>query len=168
MKILISIVLFFVILLSSGCLSLTPKRDVMKTNIAKVSTRKTSRPVMISSQGEVVAVGQSEVVESNVEYEKVTPIVKSRSIWTRWWFWGLIIIGITYFGLWPLVISFARRLKRKTKALVSVVKQVDVFKDAAKLDPRKDDVNELKSLLKTSQSQDPVTRDEVSKIRNGG
>ena len=163
-----SILICFVIgsiLFLGGCSILTPKQSVMRTNIAKVSTRKTSKPVVISSKdGELLAVGQEEETSSDVEYNKQTPVTKGRSLWSRWWFWGLILVGITYFGLWPLVISFARKLRRKTHALVSVVKQIDVFKDKVKVDPRANDVEELKTILK---AQDPVTKGEVNKVRNG-
>lgn len=147
-------------ILASGCMVLTPKRDVMKTSVAKTSTRKTSKPRVFSSAGQIVAVGQEEEVISEVEYSKSIPIVKTRSFWSRWYVWVGLIILITYFGLWPLLIRVVRKLRERTHALVTLVKQVDVYKETTDEKSQK----ELKTILKT---QDPITKKQVDKIRNG-
>lgn len=148
-----------------GCASLFPKRDVMKTAIAKTTTRKTSVPrVFQSANGGWIATGQEETVSTEVEYSKATPVSASRSIWTRWWFWLLILAGITYLGLWPIVFKLLKKLREKTHALTALVTQVDVFKEKAAEDPKANDVTELKTILN---AQDPITKKEVDKIRNG-
>jgi hypothetical protein len=164
----IGISLFVCTLFLAGCfLTLTPKRDTMRTSIAKTTTRKTSEPLVVVSRPEetTTVIAPQESLETTVEYGKTEPVVAKRSIWTRWWWWLLILGGITYLGLWPLLIGLARKLKARTHALVSLVKQVDVYKDKAEKDPKSDGVDELKTILK---AQDSVTKKEVDKIRNGG
>ena len=153
-------------LMGTGCSFLTPKQSVMKTAVAKTTTRRTSAPrVYHSESGGWIATGQEESIEATVEYSKATPVVKGRSIWTRWWFWLLILAGVTYLGLWPLVFKLLKKLREKTHALVTVVKGVDLFKEKAAEDPKANDVTALKTILK---AQDPITKAEVDQIRNGG
>jgi len=170
------LVIALVIVALPGCVSLTPKRDVMKIAIAKTSTRKTSKPWVFAIPGQVLAVGQEETVETNVEYGKSTPVQAKRSIFTRWWFWVLVLGVITYFGLWPFIIRAIKKLKAKLKealesakkkshALTTVVKQIDVFKAKAETDPKANDVSELRTVLS---GQDPVTKAEVKAVRDNG
>lgn len=151
------------ILILGGCF-LTPKTATMKTSIAKTATRKTSKPRVFQTGGQIIAVGQEETVETEVEFGKSTPVVSRRSIWTRWWFWLLILGGITYLGLWPLLIGIAKKLRKRTLALVNVVRNVENFKARAKIDPAKGTIDELKDRLK---EQDPITKAEVAKAKNG-
>lgn len=163
---LFGILLSFSTVMVCGCVSLFPKRDTMRTSITRTTNRKTSAPRVFMSGGQLVAVGQEETVQSEVEYSKATPVSASRSIWNRWTFWLLILVGITYLGLWPVVIKLLKKLREKTHALVTLVGQVDVFKEKAAADPKgpANDVNELKTILK---AQDPMTKAQVDKIRNG-
>lgn len=148
-----------------GCASIFPKRDTMKTSIAKTTSRKTSKPrVFQTSGGQLVAVGQEETVSTEVEYSKSAPVTAYRSIWTRWWLWLLILGGITYLGLWPILIRVVKKLRKRTLALVNVVRNVENFKERAKLDPSKGTVDELRERLK---EQDPITKAQVDEIRNG-
>lgn len=163
-------------ILMVGCASLFPKRDVMKTAVARTTSRKTSAPrVFQSANGGWIATGQEETVSTEVEYSKVTPVSASRSIWTRWWFWVGAVIVITLAGGWPFLIRLLRKmranleaayeeLQKKGHALKTVVKGVDVFKEKAASDPKANDVSELKTILS---AQDTVTKQEVDAIRNG-
>lgn len=163
--------MIFVILLSfgfvvGGCV-LIPKATVMKTAIARTTSRRTSVPrVFQTGPGQLIAVGQEETVSTEVDYSKATPVSASRSIWSRWYFWLLILGGVTYLGLWPIVFKLLKKLREKTHALVNVVRNVENFKTRAENEPGKGTVEELRERLK---EQDPVTQQAVkeAKANNG-
>lgn len=67
-------------------------------------------------------------------------------------------------GLWPILIRVVKKLRKRTLALVNVVRNVENFKERAKLDPSKGTVDELRERLK---EQDPITKAQVDEIRNG-